>query len=254
MTVRVQPFNFKEFVPGVASQATAGGKTFLPGGRRRGEGSPLHPPVFNEEQLKAAQAESYKKGFLEGTEEGKKQQDSEQALADRKLADALDNVGVLLSRLMEDYRTAFIQMQQDMPKAALAIAHKVAGKALAENAPAMVEETAMKCVEMMIGQPKLVITVHATLAEALKKNIEALAARQQHKNEIVVAADDALPATDYRIEWKHGAFARDTEKLWQEIGRVVENMSASAKHNAETQMNNLQQEAAAPQEPPTKKE
>ncbi len=243
--MRVEPFNFKEFTSGMVA-VPAGGKTFLPGGRRRGEGPPPPPPVFNEEQLKAAERESYKKGFLEGTDEGRKLQDSEQAASDRKLADALEQVAMLTGRLMEDYRAAFIEMQQDMPKAALAIARKVAGRALAENAPAMIEETATKCIEMMAGQPKIVITVHPTLAETLKKKIEQLASRQPEGSALAVTGDEALPVTDYRIEWKHGAFARNTEKLWQELARVVDNMAATASHEAKAHLDTLSTEPTTP--------
>jgi hypothetical protein len=83
--MRIEPLDFKSFDGSVAIVREPAVKTFLPGGKRRREGPPPPPPTFNEEQLKAAERESYKKGFLEGTQEGRKLQDSEQAANDRKL-------------------------------------------------------------------------------------------------------------------------------------------------------------------------
>lgn len=236
--MRVEPFNLKNFDAGTVA-IPAGGKTFLPGGRRRGEGPPLPPPTYNQEQLKAAEAESRQKGFLEGIEEGKKIQDSEQAATDRKLAGVLETLARFTAPLFADYRAAVTAMQQEMPKVALAIARKVAGPALKENAAAVAEETAMKCLGVMMGEPKITITVHSSLTEALKKKIEAMKASQPAMGDITVAGDESLPAEDCRVEWKHGAFQRTTEKLWQDLAATVENLAATAKHEAEAHMEKI---------------
>lgn len=237
--MRVEPLNLKNFDAGTVT-VPAGGKPFLPGGRRRGEGPPLPPPTYNQEQLKAAERESRQKGFLEGIEEGKKQQDSEQAATDRKLTAVLESLARFLAPLFADYRATAAAMRQEMPKAALAIARKVAGAALKENASAVAEDAAMKCVDIMLGEPKITVTVHPTLADTLKKKLEILAAQQPAMSDITVAGDESLPPEDCRVEWKHGAFARSTEKLWQDLAAAVDNLAASAKHEAEVQIDALQ--------------
>lgn len=243
--MRVEPINLKNFDAGTVA-IPASGKTFLPGGRRRGEGPPLPPPTFNQEQLKAAERESHQKGFLEGIEEGKKQQDSEQAATDRKLAAVLENLARFTAPLFADYRATAVAMRQEMPKAALAIARKVAGPALKENATAVAEDAAMKCIAVILGEPKITVTVHPALAEALKAKV----AQLKSESDITVASDESLPPEDCRVEWKHGAFQRTTEKLWQDLAAVVDNLAASAKHEAEADMNALQTQP--PTEPATK--
>lgn len=245
--MRIEPLNFKTFDAGAVA-TREGGKTFLPGGRRRSEGPPLPPPTYNHEQFKAAERESYKKGFLEGVEDGRKQQDNDQAATERKLLEAIGGLANAAAPLFAHYRATMEQMRQDMPKAALAIARKAAGGALDQNAQAAVEETVMKCIEMMIDEPKLMITVHVSLAEAMKKKVEQLTATLPAGKDISVMADESLPAADCRVEWKNGAFTRDTGKLWQEITRVVEGMSASAHHDAKAQMDTLQQQLPATDE------
>ena len=151
-------------------------KPFLPTGRSREEVPP--PPLlptFSEEQLKAAERDGYKKGFLEGTEEGRKQAESEQAAVDRKLAETVEKFAkpcrAALRRLPQDGAAA----SQDVPKVALAIARKVAGNALDENAYAVIEDMALRCCETMIGEPKITITVHESMGDTLQRKLEQVA-------------------------------------------------------------------------------
>src|SRR5262245_25735973 len=142
--MQIKPMEFKDFDSGVAI-IRAASQPFLPGGRRRSEAPPPPPPIFNETQLKAAEAASYKKGFLDGIEEGKKQQDNEQAANDRKLIEGLERLLGAFAPVFADYRNTIARAQQDLPKAALAIAKKVADGALADNAQAAVETVALRC-------------------------------------------------------------------------------------------------------------
>jgi flagellar assembly protein FliH len=235
----IKPLDFRDFDSGVAI-VRAGAQPFLPGGRRRSEAPPPPPPIFNETHVKAAEAQSYKKGFLDGIEEGKKQQDNEQASNDRTLMASLERMLNNLAPVFADYRNTIVRAQQDLPKAALAIARKVAEGALAENAAAAVEAAAMRCVEIMLGEPKLQITVHDTLVEQVKKKVADAATRQPLAKDVMVIGQNNLAVTDCRIEWKDGALTRDTGKIWEEIARVVEGMSSSATHDAQTKMDTLQ--------------
>lgn len=250
--MQIEPFKLKNLDAGTMVTSKTG-NAFLPGGRKRGEVPPPRPSLFSEEQLKAAERESYKKGFLEGTAEGRKLQDSEQATNERRLMETLEGFVNKVTPLFNDYQAAIVQMKQDMPKTALSIAHKVASKALQENAPTVVEETVLKCVQIMLGEPQLIITVHPSMVETLKSKVESLAARAQSATAISVNGDAALPQTDCRVEWKHGAMMRDTAKIWQDITHAVDNMAASAKHDAETQVKTVQAEVSAAAET-TKKE
>jgi hypothetical protein len=248
--MKVEPISFRDFDSGVAI-IRAASQPFLPGGRRRSEAPPPPPPIFNETQLKTAEAASYKKGFLDGIEEGKKQQDNEQAANDRALIAGLEGLLANLAPVFADYRETIVRAQQDLPKAALAMARKTAEGALAENAAAAVEATALRCVETMLGEPKLKIIVPENLVDPLKKKIADIATRMASAADIIVVGQAGIPVTDCRIEWKDGALVRDTGKLWEDIARVVEGMSASARHEAETHVDSITPASrdAATQEP-----
>ena len=100
----------------------------------------------------------------------------------------------------------------------------------------VVDEIAQRCVATMVGEPKLQVTVHTSLVATLEQKLKALTAGREDAGEIIVAGDDAMPTSDCRIEWKHGSFARHTGQLWSEIERVVANMGASARFNAEARL------------------
>jgi flagellar assembly protein FliH len=236
----IEPINLRNFDPGALVTGEASVKNLLPGGRRRGEGPPPPPPTFSEEQVKTAEREAYKKGFLEGIEEGRRLQDSEQAVTDRKLMETLEHFIKAASPLLQDYGILLKHAKQEIPKVSLSIARKVAGGALAKNAQAVVEETALKCAELMLGEPKLVVTVHASFAESLKTKLAQLAATVQNTDSLEVVGNDSMPLPDCRVEWKHGALLRNTDKLWQDISKVVEGMSAAGEHAAQDKMEILQ--------------
>lgn len=233
--MQVSPLTYKELD---ATALRAAARPHVPGARRK-EGPPPPPPVFTEEQVKAAERDGYKKGFLEGTEEGKRQAESEQAAVDRRLAETAEKFAHAVGPLLDDYRKTVIQLRADLPKVALSIARKVAGDALAENAQAAVEGVAMSCVEAMAGEPKLCITVHASLAATLEKKLKELAQRLQSPADILVSGDETMAAADCRIEWKYGACERHTGQLWERVEAAVAAMAAAAPHEAETQINVL---------------
>lgn len=240
--MRIERLNFREFEPEAMGVLTVQRKSHLPGGRRKEEVPPPPPaPTFSEEQLKEAERESYKKGFLEGTEEGRRQAENEQSDLNQKLAVTVEHFIRTVAPLLADYRQMQLQLRQDMPKVALAIARKVASKALDGGAEALVNEVALACVETMIGEPKLSITVHASLADTLERKLQALTTRLQSATQCIVIRDEAIALADCRIEWKYGAMERHTGQLWQQIERAIESMVASAPRDTMQHMESLEQ-------------
>ena len=237
--MRIEPIHFRDFSSGAAG-ATSPRKSHSHGGRRKEE-TPPPPPVitYSEEQLKAAEAEAYKKGFIEGTKEGHQQAQTEQADIDRALSQTVENFTVTIAPLLDDYRNMLLQLRQDIPKVALAIARKVAGNALSANAQAAVEEIALQCAHTMVGEPKIAITVHASLSASLEQKIKAMPSLQQCATAFIVAGSDTIALADCRIEWKHGAMERHTGQLWEAVERVVESMCASAPRETDKQIQPL---------------
>lgn len=238
--MKISAFQLKEFEGTTVENTPKPPKLFERGGTFRGEPPPPPPPPsFSEEQLKTAERDAYKKGFLEGTEEGRKQVENEQAAVDAAIMKSLSNVMSSVQPLLLDYQATITQFKCDMPKVALAIAKKVAGRALTDNAAAAVEDIALRCVETMVGEPKLTITAHSSLAKGLAQKLEQVVEKLQSPTIIHVLPDDDIAPEECKVEWGHGQFARHTGQLWQEIDKVVENMIASATYQNQLHMDTL---------------
>lgn len=251
--MRAEPFTFREFTGEAIGGAKAAAKGFISSGSKKPAAveepaAPPPPPTFNEEELKKAEGEAYRKGFLDGTKEGQVQAESVQADVDRHLSQITEEFVQHIAPLFRDYSELATQVRQDMPRIALAIAQKVAGAALAQDAKAVVEDMAMRCCETMIGQPALNVTVHASLADTLDGKLKAMAERHQHAAKITVSANVDIPMTDCKIEWKHGAMERRTELLWKQVEDVVGDIIASGVRDGGKQAAALK--AELPKAPP----
>lgn len=237
--MNVQRFSFREFSEVAEARAIAA-KPFLPTGRREEEPPPPPPPSFSEEQLKAAEREAYKKGFLEGTEEGKKQAENEQARVDAALSGTVEKFVASIAPVFVSHRELHKAVKEQLPGTALAIARKVAGSALDQNAQAVIEEIAVRCCEAMCNEPKLSITVQDKLGETLEKKLQALAAKLPNATDIIVLRDAAMPAADCRIEWSKGGMERKTSELWQQMEKIIGDASITATRETTEKMAGLQ--------------
>jgi flagellar assembly protein FliH len=227
----IAPFSFREFsASDVEFVSTASAKPFLPNtGRKKEEAPPPPPPppTFSEDDLKAAERDGYQKGFLDGVTEGKNQAESEQATIDLALTEAVSNFAQQYTPLFNLYRQMLRIGAEEVPKVALAIAKKIAGEALAENAYKLIEDISMRCVQTMMHEPKLTITLHASMQKALEEKLASAARSMQLPEDIKVVGDPDIAPPNCRIEWKNGAMLRDTDALWQQVEQVVAGMVAS---------------------------
>lgn len=240
--MQVQRFNFRDFGEGApASRAQSLSKT------KADAPPPPPPPTFSEEELKAAEREGYKKGFLAGEQEGRKKAQDDQAEIHRKLAETVEYFIQSVTPLFNEHRRMNLELQQHMPKIAFAIARKVAGEALAQNAQAVISEVATRACETMLKEPKLSITVHESLADALAKQLESLTSRLQSATDIVVLRNPDLPIADCRIAWNHGSIERNTDQLWKQVEQAVGNIAATNVRNAEDQLKTLSPLSLPPQ-------
>jgi flagellar assembly protein FliH len=248
----VKRFSFKELGDGIELEAIAANpRIFMPAGTGR-EGPippPPPPPSFSEEEVKAAERDGYKKGFLEGQTDGRKQAEREQADIEVKLLAMLEHYTNSIAPLFAHYRDMALQLQENMPKVALAVARKVAGDALAENAHIVITDIAAKACETMMNEPKLTITVRESMGDILEQKLQQIASRLPAATDIIIMRDPDMPAEDCRIEWKQGGMERNTGQMWQQLERVIGNLSATALRDGKEEMDELKNELGT-QEPP----
>jgi len=238
----ISPFSFREF--GVSEvefvpTPTTSPKPFLPTGRKKEEAAPPPPPPpsFSEDQMKAAERDGYQKGFLDGVIEGKNQAANEQTAIDTTLTELVEKFASHYAPLFNLYRDMLKVQAAQLPKIAHTIAKKVAGDALEKNSYAFIEEICLRCVNAMMHEPKLVITVHESMKTTLETKIGMAARALQMGSEITVVGDANITPANCRVEWKNGAMVRDTDSLWQQVEQVVANMVTSSENEAQALAN-----------------
>ena len=236
--MKLERLDFREISLGQQFDDVAKGKIFIPSHTRKAEPPP--PPIFNEEQMLASEREGYKKGFIAGEQEGRNQAESEQAEINRALAGMNEQFVQAVSPLFEHYRQMVLQFQKDVPNIALAVARKVAGVALQENAEAIISELAMRCCETMVSEPELTIVANEKMGDTLENKLQELALRLPAVTHITIVRDPSMPAADCRIEWNHGSLERVTEQLWRQVEKSLNNMQTIATREISEEMEQLQ--------------
>lgn len=193
---------------------------------------PPPPPTFTEAELKNAEQEGYRKGFLEGTKEGQLQTQSEHAEIERLLTGAVEQLYAQVQGVITEYNR-FVEMQkEELPRVALAIARKVAGVALDTNPLPLIESLVIACVERMLGEPHLTVTVNDRLSDMLETRLIAHFEHSSEPGEISIQGDANFAPGDCRIEWAGGKAEHNTEQLWQQMQAIIQEMVESARISA----------------------
>lgn len=234
----ISPLSFREFgLENVEFVSRPKAKPFLPHGARIKEEAtpppPPPPPTYSEDELKAAERDSYQKGFLEGINEGKNQAQNEQADIDKGLTLLVESFSAHYRPMFALYREMLKHQAGLLPQMALQIAKKVAGDALSKNAYAQVEEICLRAMNAVSHEPQLIVTVHESFKATLEAKIRNQGGNIQNIDEIIVVGDASIAPENCRIEWKNGAMVRDTQALWQQVEQLVGSMVASAGSEAE---------------------
>ncbi|MBU6475581.1 MAG: hypothetical protein KGQ70_06420, partial [Alphaproteobacteria bacterium] len=101
------------------------------------------------------------------------------------------------------------------------LAMRVVGKLLPgfsqQYALPEIERVIMQAIEARRDEPRLAITVPSAHLETLKDRVDALTAGKAYAGKVILIADDALAATDCRVEWADGGAERLFERLFSQI-------------------------------------
>lgn len=223
----ISPLTFKEFDASSVNSKEVRKKPFAIPKKIEEPEAPPPPPTFSEDELRAAERDAYQRGFLEGTKEGHATAQNEHSEVERILMEGLENFIQSISPVFAQYRSHCQQLKQDMPTLALSIAKKVAGFALSQPSQAVIEAAANQCAQAMISEPEVTVTINSVLADALTEKIKQLSRRETAASNVTVVPDKNIAISNYRIEWKNGSIERQTEKLWEQLDKAIDNMIAT---------------------------
>jgi flagellar assembly protein FliH len=171
-------------------------------------------PTFSEKEVAIARQQGFDAGKEEGlaaTSEVLTRQINETLLkADEKLLAAFqtqDSVNQDLSRAA--HSLAFGICKKMMP--AMAKQHSF------DEVEKVIEEVFAKAIE----EPRITLSVHSDIAEAVEIRVSELAKEKGYEGRVSIQADEALEASDCRVDWINGGSERDTKELWANITSII---------------------------------
>ena len=171
-------------------------------------------PTFSEKEVAIARQQGFDAGKEEGlaaTIEVLTRQINETLLkADEKLLAAFqtqDSVNQELSRAA--HSLAFGICKKMMP--AMAKQHSF------DEVEKVIEEVFAKAIE----EPRITLIVHSDIAEAVEVRVSELAKEKGYEGRVYIQADEALEASDCRIDWANGGSERNTQELWANITTIL---------------------------------
>lgn len=192
-------------------------------------------PTFSEEEIAAAHAKGFAEGRNEGIAEMKDGIDQRVATV---MESMLGQLGTVETARAEAARSAELRLLS----LASAIARKAVPSVAREHADSVVTELIQECLPKLMDEPRIVVRVHASLIDEMKKKIDALAAKCGFSGDIIMLPDDDLSEADCRVEWADGGAENSSKAVWDEIEQA---MDAHLGHlNFETTSN--QNEAGTP--------
>ncbi len=175
--------------------------------------------VVEEEKFSRAEIEAARQiALAEGRGVGLAEANEGAAAKSAATLDALAK-GVVALLSTRDTQTAEIQRQ------AIAALRAVIAKALpalaAKEPLAEIEAFATKCLNEAIDEPRIVLRVANGVYDAVRGQLDAIAAASGYAGRIVLLADDQLANGDARIEWADGGAERSLGAQLDELNAAM---------------------------------
>ncbi len=172
-------------------------------------------PTFSDEDMAEARQEGFNAGKDEGIREAAE-------ATERQIADTLAAIGGRMTALFEAQEKAAEALHVNGIAVIQALARKVLPEMSARQGTGEIERLARSVLERLRTEPRIVFTVHDSLAERLGEQLPAQAASLGCTGGIEVIGDAAVAPGDCRIEWADGGAERNTAALMAEIGDIIE--------------------------------
>lgn len=179
---------------------------------------PPPEPTFSEAELIAERTKSYDEGRRAGSEEAWAQFRTQ---TDQIAVKALKVIGDQLQGLFAQQTASAQQAQRDSLALAVAITGKMLPELASRHGLAEIETVVKDCVAKLVGEPKVAVRVHPSLAESVAQRLEPILEDVGFEGKLQLQPDEKLGMSDVRIDWAGGGLMRDATKLWQEVETAI---------------------------------
>jgi flagellar assembly protein FliH len=190
-----------------------------PRGRRAEDAEPSITLALHTEELKR----STENAFLRGVSEGRAQAEADDAA---RLAGAAQRLAATVADLSETLDGVISATERDSIALAFAVARRLAGAALARYPTAELESIVRETFAELRQTPHVVVRVEQSLVESVTPLLDRIARETGFTGRIVILGDEAMQATDLRVEWADGGASRDMAALESALESMVARLAA----------------------------
>lgn len=167
-------------------------------------------PVYSENQMAAAKAQSHAQGKKEGLGEAGASQE-EQIIA------LLGKISGMAEQMIAAEERREIERMMDATRVAMRVMHKMLPAFAREHALHEIETVILQSLEVRKDEPRIAIMVSGEHLEQLKSRLDALALEKGYAGKLILIADDHLGPGDCRVEWADGGAERLYDRLIMQI-------------------------------------
>ncbi|MGE0254137.1 MAG: hypothetical protein AB7N54_07515 [Alphaproteobacteria bacterium] len=171
-------------------------------------------------------ARAREEGFADGHAAGEAAARDAHAEA---IGTAVSTIADAVTALAADREAAFAGHAAEATSLVLAICRKLMPALARTHALGEIEALVRDCLMDLDDEPRVVVRVPDALLDVLQDRIEALG--DGFDGRLVLLGDDAMAPSDCSVMWADGGAERDLDRLWRDIDRAVERVTAAAETN-----------------------
>lgn len=176
------------------------------------------------QQVAAAEAAAYQKGFDAAQREAKVQ-------SDRRMAAAIESIAAGIKTVAERFAGIEARMETEAVDVAVAVARKLCSELIAAERSADIIALVRENFRHLVSTPHLVIRINDQLYDAARDQIERLAKQSGFAGQLVILAEPDVATGDCKIEWADGGVVLERAAIDARIDELVRGYMASRKSN-----------------------
>ncbi|WP_026987218.1 FliH/SctL family protein [Fodinicurvata fenggangensis] len=177
------------------------------------------PPQHSEEELADARRDAYQAGLEAGREQALAEQAREE---EQRLTETLEQLSRQLGALEPRIEQSLERARTDAVRSGILVIQKLFPRLVERHGDQEVRGLLEDSLTRLMEEPRVVIRVHDSQLDALRGQMEQIKDESGYEGKTVLLADQEVRPGDIRIEWADGGVERDSERAWQEIGKLIE--------------------------------
>jgi flagellar assembly protein FliH len=184
------------------------------------QGEPTLSVALHQAEVQRAEEAAFRRGAAEGRR---------QALEDEtaRLSACMQRLALQFAEATSQFAEVADRAELNAASLAVIMARKLAATLVERQPLAEIEAVARRVFAHLRATPHVVMRVHASLVEAVKPRLDAIAGEAGFTGAIVVMGEPDIGIGDARIEWADGGTARDRTALERMLEEVVRRYLAS---------------------------